>query len=144
VLAGKILLGFCATVMALGSLIAEFSSSHVFNRRWDAHARFHCAVYGLTNALIGAVCVVLLTIDVSQSTVGLWTAIVLMVSADAIMLFAQFVPGVNIVADGEKVVRGFPISYWMTGAHLAIVVLGGVLCVAALPASGLSFALESP
>lgn len=123
-MANAILL-FCAVVVLFGSLVAEFRENHVFNERWPAHARFHCVAYALTNAGIGAICVVLLVADAtSGSRIALVTAIALLLLIDATTLGSSAVRGVSPVGDGERVTWGWPSSYWITSGHLGLVLLG--------------------
>lgn len=43
------------------------------------------------------------------------------------MLGTSAVPGVSAIADGEKVMHNWPISYWMTVIHLGMVLSGTLL-----------------
>lgn len=41
---GRILISIVALETGLGSTIADFNASHVFNAAWNPHSRFHAAV----------------------------------------------------------------------------------------------------
>lgn len=41
---GRILISIVALETGLGSTIADFNTSHVFNAAWNEHSRFHAAV----------------------------------------------------------------------------------------------------
>ncbi|MEM9485809.1 MAG: hypothetical protein AAGA83_19190 [Cyanobacteria bacterium P01_F01_bin.116] len=126
----QILLVMSALVVVFGSWAAEFRDNHVFNQNWSAHARFHCAAYGLTNVGIGIICLVIFTsinFHPPQSPTLVLIGISLLLLVDLTMLGTSVVPGVSAIADGEKVMHSWPISYWMTVVHLGIVLVGMLL-----------------
>lgn len=99
-------------------------------QNWPAHARFHCAAYGLTNMGTGIICLVIFTsinFQSPQSLVPVLIGISLLLLVDLIMLGTSAVPGVSAIADGEKVMHSWPISYWMTVIHLGMVLSGALL-----------------
>ncbi|MEM9218241.1 MAG: hypothetical protein AAGD25_28350 [Cyanobacteria bacterium P01_F01_bin.150] len=116
-----------ALVAVFGSWAAEFRDNHVFNPDWPAHARFHCAAYGLTNISIGIICLVIFIGIGFQSSTPVLIGVALLLLEDLIMLGTSVVPGVSAMADGEKEMYGWPMSYWMTLIHMGIVLTGMVL-----------------
>ena len=126
----QILLIISALVAVFGSWTAEFRDNHVFNQDWPAHARFHCAAYGLTNIGIGIICLVIFTrvnFQSAHSLVPVLIGISLLLLMDLIMLGTIAIPGVSAIADGEKVMHSWPISYWITALHLGLVIAGMLL-----------------
>lgn len=120
---GTLLLAACGLAAVAGSLVAEFTPSHVFNERWPAEARRTSACFGLLNAGLGLVSLGMLTLSAPL----LSGAFLLLM--DVVMLAAWLAPRVDIVADGERVVARLPVSYWSTLVHLALVLSGVALCL---------------
>jgi len=122
---GSIVLCVCAGAAAVGSIAAEFTRNHVYNAAWPDRARRTCARYGMLNCALG-----LLALALVVSGRPLLAGVLLLL-ADGVMLVAAKLPGVDIVAEGERVVGGLPSSYWMTFVHLALVLSGMMLAGAA-------------
>jgi Family of unknown function (DUF6640) len=55
---GKILITLALAITAVGSLLADWNRTHVFNPEWPPHARFHEVAY--------------LCLAVGASALGLW------------------------------------------------------------------------
>lgn len=119
---GASVLGVCALTAGLGSIAAEFGDNHVYDRRWPAAARRGCACFGLLNGALGLMGAIVLLAGAP------WLAGSLLLLMDLVMLFAALFPGVEIRAEGERVIASLPMSYWMTFVHLALVGLGWGLC----------------
>ncbi|MEM0940787.1 MAG: hypothetical protein AAGI25_13490 [Bacteroidota bacterium] len=128
VLTAFILLFLCALTVIFGSAFAEFRDNHIYNEKWDPHARFHCASYALTNIALGLFATALLVISIIY-TIKPFVAvsIILIAIVDMIMLVTNLVPGVSNIAEGEKVYKNNPTSYWMTYVHLLFLIVGSCL-----------------
>ncbi|MCH9683251.1 MAG: hypothetical protein K0V04_17585 [Deltaproteobacteria bacterium] len=113
-----IILAVCALAASFGSLAAEFTRTHVYCSYWPTAARHTCARFGLLNCALGLMGLALLALGRP------WFAGSLLLLMDLALLGSSFAPGVDIVADRERVVARLPVSFWMTFLHLGLVVFG--------------------
>jgi hypothetical protein len=81
-LVGKLLISLVAVETGLGSLIADFNESHVFNAAWNEHARFHGAVGVFVSAALMVLSLVCLWRRAGdqrfQLAMGAWLAAIFM------------------------------------------------------------------
>src|SRR3954453_17336405 len=79
---GRLLISAVALETGLGSFIADFSSTHVFNPHWNPHSRFHAAVGVFVSAglmVLSLVCVWRKTGDAGfHLTMSAWLAALFM------------------------------------------------------------------
>jgi hypothetical protein len=125
---GKWLLLFLAGVEVLGTPFADLNRLHVYNESWPPHARFHCAAYTLMNVVAGLVAILLLLTMEARDHRSIALAAALLVGSGLSFFGALLFRGTSALASPtERVIRGQPISLWMTGLHMALTVLGAGL-----------------
>lgn len=122
---GLALLVGLAAIQAIATPFYDWNRRHLFHPEWPAHARFHVVAYTLLN--IGyAVTAAGLALGL-PAPLGTRIAAGMLAWAAALQFLACLFPGVTPTADGEKVVKGAPVSLWGSAAYLALAIAGGIL-----------------
>ncbi len=114
IMIAKGILIFLAAVQAVATPFYDFNRAHLHNSAWPAHAKYHCVAYTLLLVGNGLVSIALVLCDRSAFAVALlgW--------AGALQFLSCLFPGVTPVADGERVIKGLPVSLWGTLLYLGL------------------------
>jgi hypothetical protein len=124
--AGKGLLTLANLITLVGPVAADWNESHVFNRRWPAHARFHgVTALAMTGSLTGLNLWSLWSSSTDRRTSRLFAAAV-PVAYWAPFLLAPLVPGTGVDDPPHPVrrVAGFPTNLLGAAATTLTAVAG--------------------
>ena len=110
---GKYITTFCLIVGGVVPLIVDISSSHLFNRDWDAHARVHEVWRLSTNFLIFGLGIYLLWVkknEVLSALLSLCIHLGFIFSAATMSLYGGAATGEGVP---EPTVIGIPLNVFM-------------------------------
>lgn len=126
---GKSLLTLANVITALAPLAADWNDSHIFNKRWPAHARFHgVTALAMTTTLSSANIWSVWSGDGSQAAVRFFAAAV-PVAYWAPFFLAPMVPGTAVDDPPHPVgrVAGVPVSLLGAAATTATAAAGWLI-----------------
>ena len=127
--AGRGLLTLANLITAVAPVAADWNDSHIFNRRWPSHARFHGVVaLVMTSSLAGLNLRLLWSDGTDRRATRLFGAAV-PVSYWAPFLLAPLVPGTGVDDPPHRVPRvaGVPVSLLGAAATTLTAVAGWLL-----------------
>jgi hypothetical protein len=132
-LVGRLLITLSLIAAIIGSLVADWNDTHVFNPEWSPHARFHVIVeMGMTTGfyLIG---LRLLWRKSSDFRAHLFVATAAPVLACATFFLAMLVPGAGVEDHPGTLPRifGLPFNIFLVLCFSGIAVIGYILCLRA-------------
>jgi hypothetical protein len=130
---GQVLLSLSLVGTAVGTVLADWNRSHVFNPDWPPHARFHAAAFVLATvglSLLGLWLVWKRSED--RGTCELAAAAVPLLTVGT-FFFVALVPGADVEDRPGQAPRlaGVPTNLLLPGAAIVGSALGCVLCSAA-------------
>jgi hypothetical protein len=126
---GKSLLTLANVITAVAPLAADWNDSHIFNKRWPAHARFHgVTALAMTTTLSSANIWSVWSGDDSQAAVRFFAAAV-PVAYWAPFFLAPLVPGTAVDDPPHPVgrVAGVPVSLLGAAATTATAAAGWLI-----------------
>jgi hypothetical protein len=126
---GKLILTVTLVSTVIGTNVADWNRTHVFNPNWTPHARFHDVTYLVVTTGFCAVGLWLLWRRSAEPDVGARVAALAPIFAWGSFFIAEMVPGVHFEDDVGQVPR-------VAGAPINIL-LAAVFCVASAVGYGL-------